>query len=76
MHSWTTIIVLVVVFGFAVEFRPLDHFMTEYLTGPPLNITTTQVNIKLTIILKNKKKLGIEYRMITRILKQPSLENI
>lgn len=53
MHSWTTIIVLVVVFGFAVEFRPLDHFMTAYLTDPPLNITTTQVIMK---VKKNKTK--------------------
>ncbi|VVC24855.1 Reduced folate carrier,Major facilitator superfamily domain [Cinara cedri] len=47
MHSWTMIIVLVVVFGFAVEFRPTDHFMTAYFTGPRINITTAQVTDEL-----------------------------
>ncbi|XP_025423243.1 folate transporter 1-like [Sipha flava] len=47
MHSWTTIIALVVVFIFAVEFRPLDYFMTTYLTSPRLNITLSQATDEL-----------------------------
>lgn len=43
MHSWTTIIVLVVVFAFAIEFRPIDDFRTTYLTGPRVNVTESQV---------------------------------
>lgn len=50
MHSWTTIIALVVVFAFAIEFRPLDHFMITYLTGPRVNITISQVNTRIGII--------------------------
>lgn len=49
MHSWTTIIALVVVFAFAIEFRPLDPFMTTYLTSPRVNITISQVNINFKI---------------------------
>lgn len=44
MHSWTTIVVLVVVFAFAAEFRPLDHYMTAFVTGPRVNVTVFQVN--------------------------------
>lgn len=50
MHSWITIIALVVVFAFAIEFRPLDHFMITYLTGPRVNINISQVNTRLKII--------------------------
>ncbi|XP_016658549.1 folate transporter 1-like [Acyrthosiphon pisum] len=47
MRSWTTIIALAVIFAFAIEFRPLDHFMTIYLTGRRVNITDTQVTDEL-----------------------------
>jgi len=51
MSSWTTIIALAVIFAFAIEFRPLDHFMTSYLIGQGINTTDTQVP-KLTNIVK------------------------
>lgn len=56
MHSWTTIIALVVVFVFAIEFRPLDHYMYTYITSPRVNITESQVNtkVKLYIIFEIK----------------------
>uniref|UniRef100_A0A2S2PS45 Thiamine transporter 2 n=1 Tax=Schizaphis graminum TaxID=13262 RepID=A0A2S2PS45_SCHGA len=31
MRGWTTIIALVVIFAFVIEFRPLDYFMISYL---------------------------------------------
>ncbi|KAL4121013.1 hypothetical protein QTP88_013598 [Uroleucon formosanum] len=42
MCSWTAIITLAVIFAFVIEFRPLDHFMTSYLTSRGVNITDTQ----------------------------------
>lgn len=53
MHTWKTIIALVVVFAFGIEFRPLDPFMTTYLTGPRVNITVSQVNIKFELMNHN-----------------------
>lgn len=47
MRSWTTIIALAVIFAFAIEFRPLDHFMTSYLASRGVNITDTQVTDEL-----------------------------
>jgi len=44
MRSWTTIIALAVIFAFAIEFRPLDHFMISYLTSRGVNTTDTQVH--------------------------------
>lgn len=43
MRSWTTIIALAVIFAFAIEFRPLDHFMTSYFIDQGVNTTDTQV---------------------------------
>jgi len=50
MRTWTTIIALSVVFVFAMEFRPVDYFMTSYLTSQEMKITDTQV-LKLTNIV-------------------------
>ncbi|XP_022167762.1 thiamine transporter 2-like isoform X2 [Myzus persicae] len=43
MRSWTTIIALAVIFAFAIEFRPLDHFMTSYFIDQGVNTTDTQM---------------------------------
>jgi len=44
MRGWTTIIALVVIFAFAIEFRPLDYFMTSYLArGQGVNVTDIKV---------------------------------
>jgi len=51
MHSWTTIITLVVIFAFSIEFRPLDYFMTSYLASQGVNVTDTQVFKKINIII-------------------------
>lgn len=50
MRTWTAIIALSVVFVFAMEFRPADHFMTSYLTSHEIQITDIQV-LKLTNIV-------------------------
>jgi len=52
MHSWTTIIALSVIFVFAVEFRPADHFMTSYFTSQGVKITDTQVLRFKNIVLQ------------------------
>lgn len=67
MHSWTTIMVLVVVFAFAIEFRPLDHFMTTYLTSPRVNITVSQVNTN-SLKLCSIHLLIIEFKNINAFI--------
>lgn len=65
MHSWTTIITLVVIFAFSVEFRPLDYFMTSYLVGQGVNVTDTQATDELMRLKDYSNILTILVMMIT-----------
>lgn len=50
MDHWKFITVMVTVFTFMVEIRPMDSFLTAYLTGPSVNATLDEVSDVLTPI--------------------------
>jgi len=47
MDHWKFITVMVTVFTFTVEIRPMDSFLTAYLTGPFVNVTLNEVYKRL-----------------------------
>lgn len=50
MDHWKFITVMVTVFTFTVEIRPMDSFLTAYLTGPIVNVSLNEVSNVLTPI--------------------------
>ncbi|KAL5233325.1 hypothetical protein ACI65C_000735 [Semiaphis heraclei] len=48
MDHWKFITVMVTVFTFTVEIRPMDSFLTAYLTSPSVNATLKEVSDVLT----------------------------
>ncbi|XP_022181646.1 thiamine transporter 2-like isoform X2 [Myzus persicae] len=50
MDHWKFITVMVTVFTFTVEIRPMDSFLTAYLTGPSVNATLNEVSNVFTPI--------------------------
>ncbi|CAH1726462.1 unnamed protein product [Aphis gossypii] len=50
MDHWKFITVMVTVFTFTVEIRPMDSFLTAYLTGPSVNISLNEVSNVFTPI--------------------------
>uniref|UniRef100_A0A2H8TUS6 Folate transporter 1 n=1 Tax=Melanaphis sacchari TaxID=742174 RepID=A0A2H8TUS6_9HEMI len=44
MDHWKFITVMVTVFTFTVEIRPMDSFLTAYLTGPSVNVSLNEVS--------------------------------
>jgi len=43
MENWKFITIMVTVFTFTVEIRPMDSFLTAYLTGPSVDATLDEV---------------------------------
>ncbi|XP_026806294.1 thiamine transporter 2-like [Rhopalosiphum maidis] len=50
MDHWKLITVMVTVFTFTVEIRPMDSFLTAYLTGPSVNVSLNEVSNVFTPI--------------------------
>lgn len=50
MDHWKFITVMVTVFTFTVEIRPMDSFLTAYLTGPSVNVSLNEVSNVFTPI--------------------------
>lgn len=44
MEPWVKLSIWIGAFGFFKEFRPEDPYITQYLTGPMMNFTDTEVN--------------------------------
>lgn len=44
MESWLVTCLVLCMYGFFKEFRPSEPFLTEYLIGPPMNLTLDEVN--------------------------------
>jgi len=44
MESWKKISYVVAIFMFLVEIRPLEPYLTAYLTGPDGNISLSEVH--------------------------------
>jgi len=45
MDQWKFVTAAVTVFAFSLEIRPMDSFLTAYLTGPEVNATLDEVKI-------------------------------
>jgi hypothetical protein len=56
MEKWKKITIMVTAFTFFLQIRPLDSFLTAYLTGPNVNATLNEVKImnSITIVLHIK----------------------
>ncbi|XP_068239542.1 thiamine transporter 1-like [Palaemon carinicauda] len=44
METWMKSCLVLCMYGFFKEFRPSEPFLTEYLIGPPMNLTLDEVN--------------------------------
>ncbi|KAK7068803.1 hypothetical protein SK128_003851 [Halocaridina rubra] len=47
MEKWLSTCLLLCLYGFFKEFRPSEPFLTEYLIGPPMNLTLDEVNYEV-----------------------------
>ncbi|VVC44839.1 Hypothetical protein CINCED_3A001855 [Cinara cedri] len=50
MENWKIVTAAVAVFAFSLEFRPMDSFLTAYLTSPEIHATLSEVSDVLTPI--------------------------
>lgn len=50
MENWKVVTALVTVFAFSLEFRPMDSFLTAYLTGPQIHVTLAEVYYVIIVL--------------------------
>lgn len=47
MQNWLKLSLWIGAFGFLKEFRPEDPYITQYLVGPVMNLTESQVSVEI-----------------------------